>query len=785
MKVTCSCILIPLIATILTFSFVGCGNATNDDFNDPEFVFMPEFSSLSTLAGIFQNISNITLLDNTLYFTSTSDINSNSLFRTTQIVKVDLDISDITNLSNYSILSNYSTISPPSRAEGGGIYIPALYVNKNGELFIAEAHNFVTFDFPHNFDINDADESEIWQHHKPLEQLYKIRKLDNTGTEQWTIDIDSSVSKTQTWIGITTLYVDDNENILIGSGQSIFVLDTKGITQFSLNTDNFIHPNSIIKLSDASVAYVSWNSRLTRYTMQIIDIQNKTWGITTEFPINTRGVFDGYEEYLVVFDDGSDLLAISKNTNEIVQILNWVSSGINVVSLDNILFLPDDRVLLLTSSLIHDDSGHTSNHAELVVLAKTPKGEVQEKTVITLATVWPHIFNSAVVEFNRTNSLYRVEIIEVDLNWQEPIGDFEKLALEMITGRGPDIIHTSFFPFNQWAGRGILVDLYDFIDKDSSLERSDFIDSVLSALEINGKLYQMSPDFHISTLIGHPDVVGNNPRWTIDEFKEVINANPQATMPLGEIYDGVALVYSMYRVDSRSFVDWETGEVNFNSDYFIDLLEFSYTLGAINWDEIDMTGGLLSQPYRMISSGEQIIIEITFDDPLLYPLFQDLFNGDFVFKGFPVEHGSGNSFNTNSGMAITANSKNQQGAWEFINFVLSEEWQSRQLQNSNSYFGIPTNQNLFDQILVDSMNERRSTELMWNDFRTTSRSLTQDNVDSIRVFVNSISSVSFSIDPLHNILMDGLTDYFQGTISAHDAARIIQSRASIFVAEQS
>jgi len=788
MKKICHLFLVVLISTLLIFTFTGCKkNSTNDGDagESSEFVFVPEFTSLSAFAGDLPNIDNIILTESAVYFTSTSDIESATLFRTTQIYRADLTPSNSTNLSNYVRLPNYLIPNPPPNAEGGGVYITAMHTDSNGNLWVAETHSYVTFDFPAGFDENDAKADEIWEFRKPLETFHTVRQLDNTGVELLSVNIDPLLSEIQSWGGITALYVDDNKNIYIAPGQTIFVISTNGNVQFSLSTDDFIHPKSFIRLSDGRVAHAKWNNRLMRYTMQVIDIQNKSWGATTEFPINTQGVFNGHEEYLVVFNDGSDLLALDNDTNEIVHILNWVAGGIGSIGLDNILFLPDDRIVFTTTSWGQDDNGQPSRHTELVVFTKTPQDEIREKTILKLVTVWPHLINNAVVEFNRANSLYRIELIELDINWQEPMGDFDKMALEIITGKGPDIIHTTMFPVNQWAGRGFLTDIYEFIDADPVFNRSDFMESVLRALEMNGKLYQMASDFSISTLIGHPNVVGRNPGWSIDELGAVLEANPQATKPFGDFFDGSALVYSIYRVDNASFVDWESGTVNFDNDYFVSLLEFARNIVVTGWDEIDFgAGGYMSQPYRDISSGEQIIMEVSFSRPWMYSAYQDLFNGDFVFKGFPVETGSGNSLSINLGFAITSASKNQQGAWEFIRFLISEEWQNRQLRNDDGVFSLPTNKNVFELSIANAMVENRGISVSINDFNTVSRPLTQEHVNIIRALVDSTSGVSFSVDPLFDIFTEGMANFFNGVSTAQDTARIIQNRASRYVSEQ-
>ena len=233
------------LSLILLFvTATGCDTKDNTNEDLPEFVFVPEFTSLSAFTGNLPNVNNIVLTESAIFFTSTSNIDSTSLFRTTSIYRIDLDKSDLANLSNYTSLLSYTSAPPPPAAEGGGVYITAIHIDGDGDLWVAETYSYVTFDFPHNFDINDADENEIWEHHKPLETNYRIRKLDSIGAEQLSIDINSLASETQYRGGTNAIYVDENDNIFIGYGQTIFILNADGSMQFNLDTDDFIFCDS-------------------------------------------------------------------------------------------------------------------------------------------------------------------------------------------------------------------------------------------------------------------------------------------------------------------------------------------------------------------------------------------------------------------------------------------------------------------------------------------------------------------------------------------------------------
>jgi len=774
-KISFRILLVTVACILLAGTLSGCNRDVSVVIEEPVYVFVPEFTSISALTGELPNISNIIVVGNSLYFTSTNDMVNDSLFQTTHIFRINLDESEITYLPNYAV-------TPPTNdAEGGGVLINAIQIDADGNLWVAETERYLAFDFPSNFSMSDAELDEIFEYHIQLEVSQTIRKLDSTGAELLSVDINHLASSSQNRMGIFAFNIDDEGNLFVGSGQTIYILNIEGYILFSIDAEDFIHPNSIIRLSGGTMAHSAWCSRLLTWTLQTIDLENNGWGANIDLPENIHSIFPGNDEYLVLINDGLNLLGIINESNELVPILNWVDSGVEPVGVDNILFLPDDSIMLTTTALEQDSDDRLLSRTELVTLNIMPSDEVADVTVITIASSWAHVISPAVVEFNRTNLSYRIVIQEIGLRFDTLLDDIDRLVLDVIAGRGPDIIHTPSFPFRQWAGRGLFVDLYELIDSDSGLDRSDFLESVLHSFEMNGRLYQLSPDFSVNTILGHPDIVGAGHGWTIDEFRATLDANPQASMPIGQIFSGISFLNAAITSNMEKFVDWENGTVYFDTDYFVELLELAYFLNTkIDLDDPDFYSGFT--PYRLITSGEQVAMLHWFTRIQDFSALQELFGGDFVFKGYPVESGSGNIMNTNFGMAILATSDNQQGAWEFLSMVLSESWQRQNIRDT-----IPTNSTVFNEALADAMQEIHNPGISMFDLHTVARPLTQENTDTIRDVINSITILSGDyVDPLMDvIIMESIVDFLSGAITARDAARIIQNRASTFVAEQS
>jgi len=441
-------------------------------------------------------------------------------------------------------------------------------------------------------------------------------------------------------------------------------------------------------------------------------------------------------------------------------------------------------LLFLVTGCSSETDG-SSLHSDPGIVNGTTHDELTEKTILTIASLSPHLLSPSVDEFNRTNTSYKIDVIDIQEGYGAWPDGIDNLILEIMAGNGPDMIHTyQLYQFRKWAEQGLFEDLYDMIDADPLLSRSDFVESILHGFETDGKLYQMTPGFSVRTLIGHPDIIGSDPGWGIDEFINTINENQQATIPLGPGYNGFKTLYMILTNNINSFIDWETGTASFDSEYFTELLKFAYSLESrVMQSNVSVSE---NAPKRRISSGEQIMDIVSFSRLEEYTAFQDLFGGDFIFKGFPSEKGSGNTIETDYGLAITTVSKNKDGAGEFLRMFLSEEWQ-RHILNDINYLVqfIPTNRTVLEEKLGEAMVEYNYPNVFLGDLVTTARPLTQEDVENIKTLINSVSNVPSQLDdPLMYIYMEVMIEYLNDRITAQDVARIMQNRVSTYLSEQ-
>jgi ABC-type glycerol-3-phosphate transport system substrate-binding protein len=500
--------------------------------------------------------------------------------------------------------------------------------------------------------------------------------------------------------------------------------------------------------------------------------------------------FAGCDRFSIIVSDNENLYGLNFENNEAVKLLNWLDSGIDIYerSIESIIMLPDGRFICNTYFY---ETSQSAQKSELLILAKTTVSGLPEKTILTLATyIMYNDLQNRVMRFNRTNQDYFIDVIEYrdyDIVDGDKVG-LTRLYTELISGKIPDILDITWIPYNQFAQRGLLVDLYPFIENDSEYDRNDLIESVFKTAEVDGKLYQLFPTFGISTMAGCPLTLGFETHWNLEGLKDVLYANPDAVIPFGVGYSSTKLYFLQHIIQHNidEYLDRNNGTTNFNTDGFIAILDFINKslpgkMDDIDWDGLGLT--IDDAHGNLFAGGYQIIQIMQFNTFFEYLNLKAYLNGDIVFKGFPGIDSNGNSVMYTNGLAITSLSTNKDGAWQFVRSLLDVDFQLTR------FYGFPTNKVAFNDLVNKWMDKdsgiipvHPGTERPLYD------PLIQEDVNKILELIDSLSVLTdwtFLEEPFWNIIFESAEDFFNGLISAEDAARIIQSRTSIYLSERS
>jgi len=262
----------------------------------------------------------------------------------------------------------------------------------------------------------------------------------------------------------------------------------------------------------------------------------------------------------------------------------------------------------------------------------------------------------------------------------------------------------------------------------------------------------------------------------------VISANPDADVPMGEIMTKEQFLHSVFLHNVEQFVDWSSGVVHFDRGGFAELLELADMFPMEAEPDIDLNLGNWAWA-GAVASGCQIMQSMHFTDFLFYQMDRSIFGGEIIFKGYPSESRTGSSFYSIGDISITAHSENQQEAWEFIRLLMSGDF-----GRDNLNMVLPVNKVLFEERLDNAMKSGSSEMIiqigLQNGLRVSIPAISTEEADRIRYLIDSATGVIEHDEILWNIISENASDFFNGRHTAQETARIIQRRASIYIAEQ-
>ncbi len=677
--------------------------------------------------------------------------------------------------TDFQILENFSLTQVPEGSQGNS-YLNNMCVDGEGNIWVSEEIYAYHYDEAGTY-YDDGTQ-------------YAIRKLDPTGAEVASVDL-TSIAEGQDYFYINTFIVDNDGTLYItGGGEgNVYVIDGDGTLLFTLTAENgWI--NSLVKLSDGTVAAMYYEEGENGYLLSTIDKTAKAFGEDISIPYNVYNLINGGGEYDYYYNDGYSLYGYQVATETATQLINWINSDINVNDLQNIIPLDDGRILGISSNWRNGRSDY-----EVVTLTKADPATIPEKEILTFACMWlDYDLQAKIIDFNKTNDSYRINVVDYStFNTEDDYTAGQtKLTTEIISGQVPDILSTDNLPITRYIARGLLEDLRPYIESDPELGPDALVPGAEKALEVNGGIYQAAASFSISTVIGATDIVGDQMGWTVDELQAALQKMPEGAVAFANATRDDMLYY-VSMMNQNNYVDWTTGECDFNNEEFIKLLEFVKTFPAeINYDEETYVS-----EYRQIMDGKVMLSRSTVADFDEFQRYKKLYGGDVTFVGFPTTEGSGSVASVSGGLAISSTCEHKDAAWSFIRYLFTEEYQAGDDEGYNYVWGIPTNQKAFDKFVENAMEKQMGTDEDGNEVEISHGTwwvdegieielyaATQEEVDQLLELINNVTgSLSFDQD-IYNIIAEEVQPFFEGQKTAQDVASIIQSRATIYVNEQ-
>ena len=740
----------------------------------------------------------------------TGDTWTNYEYRTA-IFRMALDGSEAVELENY-VPSNQGQEAAVGRESY--FYIEGISIGSDGTLWVTESLEEYIYDVPEDF---DPETDYIWNYEMIENRRSQLRRqLDSSGKELSRIETSGleealGFGDSQGYIGNTLLDNDgnlyvfaeiyDEENYVT----QIVVLDKEMNVLFEIREGELW--GQMILLGDGSVALSSYV--YDQFTgeggqmLRVIDKETQDWGEEYPMPVNAGSVYPGSGRYLFYYDNGDSLYGYDAKKKEGEKILSWSSSDINRSNLSFFTFLKDGRVAAMTNRW-----GENGMEAELILLTEQDASVLADKTTLTYATMYlDYETRERIIDFNKSQSKYRIQIRDYsEFNTADDYNaGLTKLNTEIIAGQVPDILDTDGLPIRQYGAKGLLEDLWPYIEQDEELGgREGLMENVLRAAEQEGALYQIFNSFTVRTAAGAASVVGEALAWTREDLQRALEDMPEGCTIFSEGDTKESMLSNVMAMQMDTFVDWTTGECYFETDAFISLLEFcnsfplKYDWQSIDWEDRE-------DDYTRISNGRQLLAAEYLYDFQYIQVQKYLFGGEITYVGYPREDGGvGSSFVIEGGMAMSTTCKDKEGAWAFLREAILPQSSGEDEQFYFSGWGFPVNRQDFDRLAERYMTpnyildengqpmldengepmEQSQGGIGWGDGTMVELySTSQEEYDQIMELLDAIDTIYTYDEKIYAIVLDVAQRYFNDDITAQAAADQIQSRVKLYVNE--
>ncbi len=609
---------------------------------------------------------------------------------------------------------------------------------------------------------------------------YYLIKLDSTGQEIFRQPLSEGVQ--DYWVNWMRLLEDGRVAVSGQGGISFFDAEGKAAGHVELAEEA---GGSVYFLQDGRIIMNSYNEKTGRSILR--ELNPDTGVLSGEYilPGNSGNYsfYPGAESDFLLIGNGG-VYSYNLGDEEIKKIMDFIDSDMSTGYIYNICDVNEKEFYgMMNSELTGRDV--------LMKFTKVDPKDVADKTVLTLACNdldWQ--VRKHVVEFNKTDPEYRIQITDYSQYTTEEdySAGITRLNTDIVSGKMPDIlVLNDYLPLESYMAKGLFEDLYPYIDKDGGLKREDYFPNVLKAYENDGKLYRLVPKFTIYTVAGKTADVGQRTGWTLEDLREVMASKPDGMEVFSEMTRESMLEYSIQMTGSQ-FIDWESGKCGFDSEEFISLLEFikefPETLPEDYYDS-----SLRGDWNSWFREGKVLLERMSLYGFSSYNYTKKgTFGEEITLIGFPSGNGKGSSIDAELEFAMSSKSKNKDGVWKFLRYFLSDEFQGQ------TEYEWPVSMKQVD-VLAQKAKKRPSYEdengnlveydevYYLNGEEVPISPMTQEEVDEVIAFVQSVDQLNSTNQDLINIILEEAAPYFAGQKNAKEVADIIQNRVQIYVNE--
>ena len=397
----------------------------------------------------------------------------------------------------------------------------------------------------------------------------------------------------------------------------------------------------------------------------------------------------------------------------------------------------------------------------------------------------------AVDAFNHAQEKYFV--------WIEIYYNYDRFLLDIARKQGTDLYSLyQGVSADTLVKQGILEDLTPYFESSEVVSREDIVDAVWRAGSVDDKLYFLIPCFRSSGILVEKGYTKEG-AWSGRDYIDLGMKYP-GHMLSDNIQDPIAQILSQLKEYMTAFIHWEDRTCSFDGDEFIALLEDLKALSAYSYEAVDehATMAELVRGKTYLTK----IVTVGMDYGMYgYRDIVEAFGDNYEIAGYPTAEGglkyAMGYYDQIYGMNVAA--ENKEGAWAFLEYLVSEEYQQpmppNYISGNATLLGscFPARKDALERGLQanidyvadpNEMQHYHRNEYTNENTAEGFEGFTEEDKQSILSMINMSYRSAFDNDHvLLNILTEETEAFFQGQKSAEDVAKVIQNRVSLYLAE--
>lgn len=605
---------------------------------------------------------------------------------------------------------NQLRYEPTQMKEGreGTYLLSDVCPGNDGTVWIIETIESYYYDLPADF---DQESDTMWNYYRADDPTITLLHFDASGSLLSSSNLFFPGSAGELY----TLVADASGNVYASTANAVYLYDSTG----SLLSELEVADGTLQNFGAKGVGHVSYTG--SGREIRMIDPNEGTFLNTITISNSAWTLGQGSGAYDCTYVQNGVIFAVNAAANDTVPILDWLSCDLDASNILEYAITDEGEIL----ALANEDGQYGLVHVKLVDSATLP---VRQEMVLGTAYL-SNDLRTAIVQFNTSQDALKIRVKDYSLDSMSVDGLYgaEALLRDISKGIVPDLLLTDDLPVNYLAGKGLLVDLNPLISADPELSGDALMTNLFDTAEIDGKLYEVSSRFTISTAATSAET-NVDPDWTFDAAENALNTMSEGASVLGSSAALKQMIAAYLRNSDNALINWDAMSCSFDGIEFLEFLQFISTTN----EQINQISGKKESEYRKIYSKKQLLSLHTVDELIDITYINTLHRDNTSLIGYPTTNGAESYFHLENPIAITTACVDSSAAWEFVRMFLTDAYQSAEQGT-----GIPTNKTTFDAYTAIMMAPEYTTDSDGNRVEVSRGSVKLDDIISIQLYAVS------------------------------------------------